>query len=230
MIPLEIICKVETPIIYHGDGMNLDGILAYGYYRQLSREDKAKLPPINGPIAVDFPLPVKRWQAPAMPNIDANLLDASGLLWGWHTSDVQAEWQGRQKHALRGKTDASYMTRHTDETVVNIGSGEFKGKNQNYEAWWPNDGILRWYACGEPEELTRLLGWVTNLGKLNNHGLGKVSCDLDGSPYWLVHEIGEDKSIGHRPMPVGCPGRTGHPKLVAIRAPRHHRSRFVPCH
>jgi len=235
--PLRVSCRVVTPVIYHGDGLNLDGLLAFGAYQELSEEQKKSLVPMASPWVEDFDMPVAKWSAPA-PTIDGvypvSLLTPKGHIWGWCTSDVQCEWSDRQPYDVRQMPATDAMRRLTDSKVVNTASSRYKGANKRYAGWWPVDGELVWYVLGNAEKVSKLLRHVPNIGKMHNHGYGKVECDLSGIPIWTVEEADHDYSIERdgeltRAMPEGYGGREAVGKPAPVRAPRHHRSRYVPC-
>jgi hypothetical protein len=225
MRPLRVTCLLSQPVIYQHDGMNLDGILSAGAWAAMSRKERETYPSIQAEWVEDMRLPVDRWYTDAPVDVDDRLLDG-GRLWGWCTSDVQARWVGRDRHALRKKTDTTAMQRWTDGAQVDIGAGEYKGKNMDYETQWPDGGLLTWYCRGERDEVLRLLRHVPYLGRLGAHGLGKIEADLDGTPCWRVDETDDD--WWHlRSLPATHRLAMGHPKRMACRAPRHHRSRYV---
>ena len=227
MMPLRVTCLLAQPAIYHGDGMNLDGILSAGAWAAMSRAERARYPSIQAEWVEDMPLPVATWTAPAQPGVDDRVL-RDGLLWGWCTSDVQAKWVGRDRHSLRRKTDTTAMQRWTREPAVDIGSGEYKGKDMAYETLWPDGGLLTWYCYGDQNEVLRLLRHVPYIGRLGVHGLGKIEAELDGTPCWRVDVVDENE-WHRRALPVGHPLASGSPKRMAYRAPRHHRSRYADC-
>lgn len=227
MRPLRVTCLLSQPVIYQGDGMNLDGILSAGAWSAMSRRERERYPSIQAEWVEDMDLPVERWTCAAPDGVDARLL-ADGLLWGWCTSDVQTRWVGRDRHALRKKTDTTAMQRWTDGAQVDIGAGEYKGKNMDYETQWPEGGLLTWYCRGDADEVLRLLRHVPYVGRLGAHGLGKIEIELDGTPCWRVDEVDEDW-WSRRALPLGHPLAQGHLRRMACRAPRHHRSRYVDC-
>lgn len=235
--PLLVSCRVVQPVIYYGDGLNLDGLLAFGAFQELSDMEKSSLGPLNAPWVEDFEMPVAKWACPRPDDrpVDERLLTADGELWGWCSSDVQSAWEGRQPYDVRKMPPADEIKRLTRDRGVNVINGRFKGSNVKYEGWWPVEGLLTWYVLGDKEGVERLLRHVPNVGKLHNHGYGKVDCTLNGEPIWRVEEIENDYSIEDasgsltRAMPAGYQGRDGHRVDAPIRAPRHHRSRYVAC-
>lgn len=227
MRPLRVTCLLAQPVIYHGDGMNLDGILSAGAWAAMSRADRAAHPSIQSEWVEDMPLPVARWTCPTQPGIDERAL-ADGLLWGWCTSDVQAKWVHRDRHALRKKSDTTAMQRWTGEPACDIGAGAHKGKDAAYETLWPEGGLLTWYCYGDQAEVLRLLRHVPYIGRLGAHGLGKIEAELDGTPCWRV-DATEDDLWHLRSLPVGHPLAKGAPRRIAFRSPRHHRTRLANC-
>lgn len=229
MTPLQITCEVVTPIVGWHLRLPLDGPLAYGAYCELTDAEQADLPDISTcEFPRDFDLPLRRWTCPAPDDVrDERLLDDDGLLWGWCCSEVVTEWQGRQVTHVRRPAPTNAMRRHTDAAVVNSSSGKFKPLNRKYEARWPVGGLLTWYAIGDAQRAAELLAHVPNLGKLHNHGHGKVACQLDGTPIWCVEEHDDDDAWRrHRRMPATH--RSGVAKLGPVRAPHWHRSRWAP--
>ncbi len=225
--PLEVSCQLVTPALYYGDGLNLDGPLAYAAFRALDEDTRAQLGPPDGSWNEDFRLPVATWTAPldGGQQVDPRLCNDQGDLWGWCTSDVVATWEGRQPYAVRGPTAHDRMRRMTDDPAVNTSSGRFKPYDLRYEGWWPTGGRLTWYALGDAAAISESLLGVTSLGKRHCTGFGKIDCDLGGSPIWSIKEIDHDLSLDHRPMPYGW--REGALDIGPIRAPNRHRSRYA---
>lgn len=210
MTPLRIIATMIEPVVYTGDGLHIDGPLAYAAFRGLPPPERDALPPMDGPAAVDFDLPLARWEC--------------GGTWGWRASAAHAEWLLVGQHAVRRYTAVERMERWTPDDVVNTSSGRFKPENKAYPTHTAR--ALVWYAVGNQSEVQRLLDtYVPNIGRLSRHGMGKVAD-------WAVEEWREDWScerdgaltrrMPHAFRPGDVPGRG------SIRAPYHHISRVVP--
>lgn len=198
MKPLRIECHVEQPIVYSGDGLHLDGLIAYGVYARMSREEQAALPNVYD--SPDLDLPLERW--------------GDGENWVWKASAAYVDWTARTQVEIRRMTNADAMTRHSKDAVVNISNGQFKGMDLRYEARYPAGGVLTWYAVGEPDEIALCLEKITNIGKIHNHGHEKIRCDIEGKPEWTIteDEAAHDKWT-HRNMPEagGAPTPTRPP-------------------
>lgn len=229
MTPLRIRCRVTTPIVMKGDGLLLDGLLAYAAFRSLPDEEREALPDISTTdFPADFDLPLERWRAPVKSTVDKRLLDDAGMLWGWKASDVVAQWEGRQPIEVRRPAPVHQMRRMSDAKSVNLSSARYKPLNRMYEGWWPKDGELTWYAVGDLEEVARLLQHVPNVGRLHNQGHGLVERSLDGTPQWRIDDECDDYAWQRRWLPVGL-RRNGPRARRSVRAPHWHRSRLADC-
>lgn len=226
MEPLRITARMQEPIVYYGDGLHLDGPLSYGAYMALPREEREALPPISGDWAEDFELPLARWvcETPLSGREDARLLTEDGAVWGWCCSAVHADWALSARHAVRKMPDTDAMVRWGKDRSVHLSGGQLKACQVEYPGAFAS--FLVWYALGALEEVRSLLMRVRNLGKMSNHGCGRVM-------EWRVEPWPEDWSRERagrltRRMPAGY--RPQEPAGMAmIRAPYHHRSRRILC-
>lgn len=235
MEPLHITAHMAEQVVYYGDGMHFDGILAYGAYKALSEDERAQVPPITSRWAEDFDLPLERWevQSATPMHVDDRLFvdeplahDDSkiGRVWGWKASAVHADWKCRDRFAVRRRPELEQMIRFTKSPSVNIGAGQQKALNLLMPALFAE--TLHWYAVGDADEVRRLLGYVQAVGKVTAMGQGRVM-------RWEVESYIEDLSIEHggllrRTMPMGYDSdSTGFPAYATIRAPYHHASRTV---
>lgn len=218
--PLRVSCIVVSAILHNRDGLNLDGLLQYGAFVEwkINGGDVTELPPINGPKAVDFDMPVQRWR--------------EGDVWGWHTSDVIVEWEWSEPRAYRGPTPIGRLKHFAREASVNVASGTFKATDLRFESVWPRDGELAWHVLGNAAGVAQLLTHVAYIGKKHNLGAGKVRAALDGTPEWCVEEVEHDYSLidADGRLARRMPARFvegGRPGFGPIRAPNWHRSRWV---
>lgn len=224
MIPLRITATMREPVVYAGDGMHLDGIVAFGVFRSLSRSESQALPPISGPWAQDLDLPLAKWTAESTGHqAHPNMLDDDGKIWGWCASAVHAEWLESHRHHVRKMPDTGAMATWAKDKSVNTAGGQLKACNIPYAA--RSAHRLVWYCVGDASALRLVLGHVRSVGKLGNHGMGRV---MD----WAVEECGEDWSVERdgeltRRMPASY-RPTVVPRLLSVRAPYHHPSRVVP--
>lgn len=226
MEPIKITAQMQEPIVHYGDGLHLDGPLAYGAYLALPADERAALPPISGDWAEDFDLPLARWscETPLTGREDPRLLTKEGHVWGWRCSAAHARWSISGRYAVRRMPDADRMARWGKDRSVNLGGGQLKACQVKYPETFAREVV--WYALGDLARVRDLLLRVRNIGKLSHQGCGRVMS-------WRVERWGEDWSMernGHltRRMPAGY--RPGDPAGMAmIRPPYHHRSRRILC-
>lgn len=236
MESLHITAELTEPVVYFGDGMHLDGILAYAAYKDLIAEDRDNIPPITQPWAWDFDLPLRTW---SVESVTASYVDdrlfintprvrngrKEGALWGWKASAVHADWLCRDRFAVRRRPEIEQMVRYTTSPSVNLGAGQQKATNMLLPARFALK--LHWYAVGDREEVSRLLTThVVAVGKITTKGPGSVRC-------WQVEPWPGDWSITHdgkltRVMPMAVDAAGGYAAEVSIRPPYHHASRVVP--
>lgn len=235
MKPLCITASMMEPVVYYGDGMHLDGILAYAAFMDLDAEAKNKIPPINSAWAEDFDLPLSKWFVKSITgdhiddrlfveNPDRNKGNKEGMIWGWRASAVHAKWFCRDRYAIRRKPELDAMARYTQSPSVNIGAGQQKATNILLPARFATE--FRWYAVGDSSRVERLLKMhVRAIGKITTKGPGRVanwkveSCEND----WSI----EREGILVRTMPIGYVTHGGYVAEASIRPPYHHQSRVV---
>lgn len=234
--PVRVTARMTEPVVYYGDGLHLDGPVSAGVFFQLPREEQDALPPISGPWAVDFDLPLARWEveSTALSTTDARLFVeppepcgpgmVRGRLWGWRASAVCAEWLNHSSRAIRKRSVAHEAVLWAKDRKLNQASGRFKPTNIALPARQARE--LVWYAVGDVEGLRAALFQVRNVGKLASLGPGRVA-------EWTVEPWPHDWSIERdgqlmRQMPGDHPTTTGYPSVGAIRTPYHHPSRRVP--
>ncbi len=238
MTPFAIVAEMTEPTVYFGDGLHIDGPLAYGAYMDLPLEQREQVPSISSAWAVDFDLPLEKWEGPAVllegtdPRLTTDRVitaDDDGLLrgtvWGWRASaaiplDVPVEGL----HELRKKIEVGRMSFYTGAKSHNVGTGPMKGRNMKFPTTFVRR--FRWYLNGDSDRALWLLRkHVHAIGKLSRHGMGRVK-------EWMAEEVERDKSVmdGGRimrrlPHSMAAPesDRYG---LGAIRPPYHHRSRI----
>jgi len=228
MTPLKVTAQMAEPVIDYGDGIHLDGLLAFGRLREREREGlNDDLPdPDHVDWPIDFDLPLARWRLPLAGRCHARLLNDEEL-WGWRASDVV--WPDETVEgsvALRKMTDQDQMVRHTDAGKLSVSTGTLKSKDKRYPTRQAHE--LVWYAVGDTARVKILLREVTHIGKLHGHGQGRVQ-------QWSVEEVGEDWSLLRdgvlmRRLPASA-GESSHPPVRGtIRAPYWHKSRNCECY
>jgi hypothetical protein len=235
MTPLRITAIMQEPVVYYGDGLHLDGPLAYGVFQSLTPPERDVLPPIASEWASDFELPLDRWYcrvtAPAStddrlfatpPKREGNL--KMGEVWGWKCSAAHADWVGSSNLDVTRPPPLRAIGRYSSAKRLEISSGRFKASLVPYPQRLSER--LCWFAVGDPQWISRLLACVLSIGKFSSKGSGRVR-------KWLVEEWPHDWSIQQegvltRRMPVGY-GLEGNSVFGAIRAPYHHASRRTLC-
>lgn len=235
MIPIKITAKLTEPVVYYGDGMHFDGILAWGAFMMLTPEERSMLPNLQiSDWADDFDLPLATWECDLGEGFgyDCRLLNANGKLWGWCASAVVAEWEKYGKCEYRRKpNNRMYAELYTGNTI-NTGSGSAKAYDIALPTRTPRGYELVWYAVGDKKRVIELLSLVPAVGKKVNTGYGTVE-------EWIVQEISDDISIVDRgvlmrTIPVHLfdqLGLHGHStmKEAAFRPPYTHSSRIAMC-
>ena len=221
--PLRVWCDLAEPVVYFGDGMHLDGILAMAAFRDLPRAETDEWPdPIVTGWARDLDLPLARWALPYEGECHPQLRDASGLVWGWCASAVHADWGIHTRTEVRKKTAVDEMARWTEADDVDIAGFRFKSKDAKFPAKVARR--LEWYVVGDPVEIERLLSeHITGVGKLCAQGHGRVL-------RWRVDEWAHDWSVSREGRPtrvLPAQVRTGRVGVARVRAPYSHASREV---
>lgn len=220
--PFRVRAFMGEPLIYYHDGLHLDGILAWGAYVAHVREHGAdSLPPINSPWAIDFDLPLAKWQrpVPAGAQVEPRLLDSDGMLWGWCGSAAVADWVAHGKMEFRKRPDLGRMMRYTSSPRFHLGAGPHKAFDLTYPTELAFE--ITWYALGDRSRCEDLLADVTHIGKKHNLGMGKVL-------RWVVEDMGVDWSVERDGVLMRRMPRDGG-RMASIRAPYHHPSRLAPC-
>jgi len=223
-----ISAHLEKPIVSFDDGLCLDGPLQWAAYQL--HDDKENLPDPDHEWCVDFEIPIARWQfeppegEQPLSELDDRALSASGNLRGWCVSNVQAEWVLRDKTHVRKVEPSDYMKRWSDKSRVNVRSGQYKGANKPYPIKYAP--VLRWVCLCDPDRVQKYLNQITHLGKLTNHGWGKLQSSLDGTPSWSIERYGDGSwwRVGEKitaQVPYGfCGCEQKSPQMMAMRAPR----------
>lgn len=238
MKPLVITARMAEPIVTYGDGLHLDGPLAFACYQELSLKERAEITPIEAPWAVDFELPLTRWSGPCDlfsmtdPRLTTNgamETDAHGVLWGmvwgWRCSAAVAvgpSWATAHDHRRRPAVDETVQWSIAKR--IELGGGPRAARNLKFPATIVRE--LRWFAVGDGDRVSYLLKrHIGAIGKLAKTGSGRVM-------EWRVEEHAEDWSVSGpngevmRRLPARMfsemPSTEG-----SIRPPYHHRSRWV---
>lgn len=211
MTPLRVTATMSEPIVYRGDGMHLDGPLAWAAFMQRTTPaDRLELPPIDATEWVeDEDLPLARVTVKDGP-----------LGWVWAASAVHADWQLHSVVELRKKPPIHQMTRYTTSPSFHTSLGHMKAWDLKLPARFAN--YLVWYAHGDAKGVRELLTRVPSLGHKSRHGNGRVL-------RWSVEEWEHDWSVERegrltRRMPAAYRPTTP-PSRATLRVPYHHRSR-----
>lgn len=224
-VPIRVTAYMAEPVVYMGDGMPLDSILAAAAFRRLPGGLRAEMPTADD---VDWPadmtMPLAKWRVPFDGRCDQRLRDERGFVWGWCASAVHADWQIHTRVEVRKRTAVEQMQRYTTAGDVELGSGRFKPADLTLPARFARK--LVWFARGKPEPVRQLLTrYITSLGRKRGQGNGVVE-------RWEVEEMAEDWSTMRgdkvtRPMPDGY--ALGRKRVAGIRPLYWHRSRQMAC-
>lgn len=235
--PLRVTATMHEPVIYSGDLIHLDGILAYAAFRDLDRRTRCRMPPTSAPWLVDLELPLARWLVDVGETWagDKRLLWSTGRrnrgrtrttkLWGWRASAESVSSVLRGSAEIRKKPELDQMRRYAGDRSVNVGAGTFKGYDLKMPTVFAHS--FKWYAYGDGSEVARLLRtYVQAIGKKHQLGYGTVAS-------WGVSAMDADHSVESesglaRRMPVQCMVE-GALTCGAIRPPYFHRSRIIEC-
>lgn len=228
---------LSEPIVTYGDGLHLDGPLAYAMFMSLPLSERAKVPPIESDWAEDFDLPLDRWESECkLPQtvdprltIDGKLTETGngyrGIVWGWKCSAAIPVGQVlHAQHSLRKKPAIEQMVRYGGDNRYNVGSGPHKARDLIYPM--VHVRALSWHCCGDADKTVALLSrYVSSIGKLSRQGPGRVL-------RWEARPVDYDWSLrGDDGRPMRQLPSLMFPNLQAlngtIRTPYYHRSRWA---
>lgn len=220
MTPLQVTAELSDAVVYSGDLIHLDGILARGVFLGLTPGEQLGLPNLCANWAVDLDLPLARWTCKPVGSFDERLLDDDGMLWGWQASCEMDPWESHGTAEYRKRPPLGEMIRFTRDKTANIRSGALKA----YDLSLPvvRAGRQRWYCVGDREIVYAALSRVTAIGRKHNTGYGTVR-------RWTVEEC-EHPGLLRRVYPASMATHvddTLFERSARIRPPYHHRSRHV---
>lgn len=226
MTPLKVTAEMGAQIVYDGDPIHLDALLAGAVWNRMIGRGEAQPgeTPDGDEWADDFDLPLDRWQAPLETSCSTRLLDDDAQLWGWRASDVVWPDEYRESTwSLRRMPSSGDFAEHTDADKWDDSTGILKPRDKTYPTRFATH--LYWYAVGAPDEVRELLSWISHLGHLRKLGLGKVI-------EWAVEPIDEDRSVVHdgevqRTIPASMVDSEAVPIRSTIRPPYWHPSREI---
>jgi len=226
MRPLRVYCDLAEPVVYHGDGMSLDGILAAAMFRDLpaSVTNGMPLATRDEPWLDDLELPLARWACEYRGKCDDRLRDSNGNVWGWRASSVHADWACETRVEVRKRAPVDELKRWSDAADINVSAGRYKAHDLKLAARLARR--LEWYVVGDGELIERLLvQHITAVGRKVGHGNGRVL-------RWRVEDWPHDWSVVRgseltRAMPAGF--ARGYLSRRAVRAPSWHPSRIIDC-
>lgn len=111
-------------------------------------------------------------------------------------------------------------------TRVQINFGANKSYRVPYEFTIPDNGVMRWWARGERDEVLSLLHIVHYLGKYRNAGKGKIAnWDVEPCESWDGFPVWRDGSpLRNMPVASGAVGA-----LLRCDSPYWMREGRVPC-
>lgn len=238
--PCVIDADLSEPIVTYGDGLHIDGPIAYAVFMDLPVEEKNQIPSIESNWALDFDLPLERWTSQCeLPQttdprltVDGHLVPVDGgdgfigRVWGWNSSAAVAVGVSEEsRHELRKRPPIEDYVKYTESVRVETAMGPNKAK----DLCFPTVIVrrIRWYAVGDIERIQWLLTrYVHSVGKLSRHGQGRIS-------QWRVRPsrdgdlsmTGTDGRPMRRLPAMMFPERPV--QMGTIRAPYFHRSRWA---
>jgi CRISPR type IV-associated protein Csf3 len=232
--PLRIVADLVEPVVYVGDLLHIDGVLAGGAYNAMTPEQQAELPSMTTDWALDLDLPLARWLVPVSETWQGHrglLTDEYGYhtgqhrvaIWGWAASAEMLPWMGYGRHAVRKRPPLEQLVRHSRDASAQLGAGPMKA----YDLSLPTliAPRMEWHALGNRDKVAELLSHVRAIGKKRNTGNGRVrSWTVEVMAEEDCHPIARHGACTRR-MPVES-GLDGAKAWGSIRPPYHHHSRM----
>jgi CRISPR type IV-associated protein Csf3 len=227
MRPLHIVARMAEPVVYFGDGLTFDGILAAAWMRDLPYALTSQWPTASRsePWLRDLELPLASWAVPFAGDCEPRLRDTAGNVWGWRASSVFADWKVMGRMEVRKRAPLDEHKRWGSGYEVNTSAGRFKAHDLKLPSRFATE--LHWFAFGRPGPIQRVLTQhITAVGRKRGHGNGRVLS-------WTVEDWHEDWSVFvgdslSRPMPQGFANGAAIAR-AGIRPPYWHPSRQVVC-
>jgi CRISPR type IV-associated protein Csf3 len=223
--PLRVIATMAEPIVYGGDGMCLDGIIAAAWFRDLPYGLTSRWPSAtrDEPWVRDLELPLAQWSIAYDGPCDPRLRDDQGRVWGWSASAVHAEWV-HARHEVRKRVAVDEMARWSGAGDVDVSSGRFKAHDLRLGARLARH--LEWYCLGVRSEIERVLtAHITALGRKVGQGMGRV-LGWQVTPWHADWSVMREGRVT-RPMPQGFARGRVEPR--GIRPLYWHHSRVIAC-
>jgi hypothetical protein len=217
-VPVTVTAHLAEPVIaLDGNPAHLDGPAAWSAFLSWTDEHgRFSLPDPDDPQRCeDFTLPMATWTAPAPGPVHPLARAADpGMVWGWACSRALYEAGGYSTVQVRKHPETGIAARYAKDRAWDIGSGPLKARDVPFAAALARQ--VRWHALADPGPLRRLLARVHHVGRLGNHGNGRVLA-------WAVEPGADRDAWRDRVMPAegGTPG--------GVRAPYWHPTRRMPC-
>lgn len=215
-VPMRIEAHMAEPIVYYGDGLHIDGVIAYAVFRDFPERTRRRIPNIQTvKWAQDFRLPLVR----------VSVSEDDPLGWVWAASAVHAVWLAHTSVSVRKRPAVINHIVYSKDRKINTTQGTMKAWDLTFPAVITRR--LVWWARGDIEEVRRLLTtYVHYLGKKTSLGNGKVL-------KWAVEADEKDRSIQWADCLCRRMPRSFRPDLPAsrgpIRPPYYHPSRVTSC-
>lgn len=211
--PLRVRAYPAGPIVTYGDGLPLDGPLAWAFFDALPDDVRDALPSLSGAEAVDFDLPLAKW--------------VGGGTWGWRCSWACMDVRGETRAEIRKRTVSDEAAQWSAAKAINTSAGRYKPCDLAYPALIAP--VITWYAVGDLDAVRALCDRIPAVGKSVNKGYGKIL-------RWEVEPHPADISLSYdgeimralppemaRPLVKDPDAYT--PRAHGVRAPYHHASR-----
>lgn len=212
MIPLTITAHLHTPAIIK-DPVLFDGVLVGGLGARLGSQEEGGW--VDPQTVYAYPLPL------------APVSDQGG--WWYAASQATPSGPERVHHAHRRMPAEDYL-RWTSAKITNFASGPDKNLRVRLH-YRPAMLSIRWTCIGDPDEIKKILSWVSGIGNRVGHGFGQVARweVTEGGPALDAYKT--DVSIRHIPM-SSLKGPIPRDAMIAqkrLRSPYWSRFERVPC-
>lgn len=211
--PLRVRAYPSGQIITYGDGLPLDGPLAWAFFDALPDAERDALPPLNGPDAIDFDLPLAKW--------------VGGGAWGWRCSWACADIRAEGRAEIRKRTISDEAAAWSDARRMDTSAGRFKPADLAYPSIVAP--VITWYCVGDLGQIRALLSRIHAVGKATNKGYGRIM-RWEVEPHAADLSLACDGELMRALPPEVARPLVAQPELYferkhGIRPPYHHASR-----
>lgn len=165
LAPLHVVAHVAESVVLRSPLM-LDAMLAWAV-----AAERNLLPPLAGQEPEPIEIPIEREPGGRFH------LCSEGFA---QVVDYEQRYKNRRAPVMQYA-----RLGHGRIKRVDIAAGPNKGYRVPYELRLLAGGKIEWWCLGEPDEISRLLGFVRYVGK--HRGSGKGRLDIHGTPWTVEH-------------------------------------------